>query len=205
MSNQSSYPLEWPIQVPRTMTPQRARFGAVGMGAAIDGLRAELRRLGALDVVVSSNVALRIDGFPRAGLPEPKDAGVAVYFRLFNLKRLSRPYCLPCDRWHRVAHNIRAIALHIEAMRGMERWGVGSIEQAFAGYAALPAPGADWWAVFGIEKQTLGDGGKLAVLQIVEARFAERLKAAHPDLGGSHEEMVRLNAARAAARAELAR
>jgi len=36
-----------------------------------------------------------------------------------------------------VSDNIAAIAAHIEALRAQERYGVGTIEQAFAGYSAL--------------------------------------------------------------------
>src|SRR5262249_31741204 len=78
----------------------------------------------------------RTDSAPYSGARKSYDVGAAVYFSLNK-----KPYCLPCDRWNRLPDNLAAIAAHLEAMRGMDRWGVGSIEQAFAGYKALPARG----------------------------------------------------------------
>jgi hypothetical protein len=60
------------------------------------------------------------------------DPGIAVYFTL-GKKRV----VLACDKWAAPQENIYAIAKHVEALRGQDRWGVGSIEQAFAGYMAL--------------------------------------------------------------------
>lgn len=72
------------------------------------------------------------------------DRGAAVYFEMKG-----KPVSLACDKWNRVEDNIWAIAKHIEALRGQQRWGVGSIEQAFRGYTALPAIGessaSEWW------------------------------------------------------------
>jgi len=53
--------------------------------------------------------------------------------------------CLACDRWDKVQDNIYAIAMTIEPLRGIERWGSGSmVEQAFTGFFALPAPKSPW-------------------------------------------------------------
>jgi hypothetical protein len=59
-----------------------------------------------------------------------------VYFKLHGKDRV-----LACDKWDRVADNIAAIAAHIDAIRRQDRYGVGTIDQAFAGYSALPPPG----------------------------------------------------------------
>lgn len=147
----------------------------------------ELSRMRASSIVISTNVKLRRDGFPLSNQGQPDDPGAAVYFRLKN-----KPAVLACDSWRKVEHNLWAIAKHIEALRGQERWGVGSIEQAFAGYLRLPAPGESgapvWYAVLGCS----------ADATFVEARIAyiETAKAAHPDApGGSHAAMLQLNAA----------
>jgi hypothetical protein len=149
----TSYPLAWPTGVPRHRgTRQRARFSghktlSFGDGSTwrqskeltvADGLarvQAELMTFGATRLVVSSNTPVRLDGLPYSKTTTPADPGVAVYFTLHK-----KPYCLPCDRWDRVADNLAAIAAHIKAMRGIERWGVGTLEQAFTGYLRLPAP-----------------------------------------------------------------
>jgi len=132
-------PLAWPLNWPRTNDLQSSRFKHHGrditISAAIDRLERELERLGATDMLLSSNLKLSLAGTPYSGQGEPKDRGIAVYFKLNGQDRV-----LACDRYFSCAGNIAAIANHIDALRRIERYGVGSIEQAFAGYAALPPP-----------------------------------------------------------------
>lgn len=83
--------------------------------------------MGGSHLVISTNIELRRDGLPHAGRREPSDKGVAVYF---DYRR--RPICFACDRWDRIGDNIYAIAKTIDALRGIERWGSGSmVEQSF--------------------------------------------------------------------------
>lgn len=180
--NETSYPLHWPVTWKRTQRPTRARFnGRYGSpGWTIERARrelaAELERLGARDPILSTNLRLRLDGAPVSGQAQPTDLGVAVYFTLAGKRRV-----LACDRWDRVQHNIRAIALHVNAIRGQERWGVGSIEQAFTGYAALPerASVPSWHETLQIaEDQPLSE-------KLVQDRFRALVKIHHPDQGGS--------------------
>jgi hypothetical protein len=200
------YPLAWPAGWARTPSLHRlpARFGQtirrysqdgqssrrqsgpLSVSTATGRLQGELDRLGARDPILSTNVKLRLDGMPRSDQAEPSDPGAAVYFALKG-----KPRTLACDRWLRVADNIAAIAAHIEAIRAVDRYGVGTLEQAFAGYAALP-PAADCWAVLGIAPN--------AGLEEIEMAFRALARRAHPDAGGSHDAMARLTAAREQAR-----
>src|SRR3546814_7334655 len=71
-----------------------------------------------------------------------------------------------------------AIAKHIEAIRGMDRWGVGSIDQAFAGYQALPAP-EQWFQVLGLRAS--------ATKHEVDVAYRNKARDAHPDqANGDH-------------------
>lgn len=199
------YPLSWPIGWPRTRYRQPAKFGTRGEGrgfqqasiaVAIQRLQRELDNLRASQVILSTNVELRLDGLPRSDRATPMDPGAAVYFKLKG-----HDIALACDKWSRVADNIIALAKHIEAMRGMDRWGVGSVEQAFRGYEALPAPSAQrsWRAVLGY---TSDDTVKV---DEVDRRYRLCAKDLHPDLeNGDAAKMAELNAARDAARRELA-
>ena len=48
---------------------------------------------------------------------------------------------MACDRFDNAAANMRSLGLAIEAMRQLERHGVGTMmERAFTGFVALPAP-----------------------------------------------------------------
>ena len=193
MSNPTAFPLQWPTGWPRAKYRQRAQFkqsngrgwmDQLTVATARGRLSGELDKLGARYTVLSTNVELRLDGEPRSGQPEPGDSGTAVYFRLGG-----KSIALACDKWNRVADNIAALAKHIEAMRGMDRWGVGTAQQAFAGYEALPAPDP-WW-------QTLGLTGPTRSESEIKDAYRKASSNAHPDRpGGSHDRMAAVNTAR---------
>lgn len=201
MTKDLSYPLHWPAGWPRSRGRQQAKFShkshngrwdeskPVTIAIALERMQAELDRLGAKSVILSSNLERTLSGAPRSGQADPADPGVAVYFTLKG-----KDTVLACDRWYRAADNMVAIAKHIEAIRGMDRWGCGSIEQAFAGYQALPAP-EQWFQVLGIRAS--------ATKVEVDSAFKRLAMEAHPDKqGGDKAKMQRLNDARDRAYAE---
>lgn len=194
------YPLEWPAGWKRAQHRSRASFstkssadGRLSVIQATTRLESEVERLGGRNPVLSTNVSLRLDGRPRSD-EEPRDPGAALYF-VFKGKAT----VLACDKWDRVADNIAALAAHIDALRRVDRYGVGTIEQALAGYKALPADtAADWRSVFGYER-----GSRPAVMDL-QARFKMMARDRHPDR--QHDDgaaMAHLNRARDFAIAEL--
>jgi len=202
------YPLAWPRGWKRETYRRHAMFSKkvqragsmrprsenLTVGDGLTRLEGELRRLGARTPVISSNLRRNQDGSITASQAKMlSDPGVAVYFRLHD-----QPRVLACDKWTSAADNMAAIAGHIEATRAQQRYGVGTLDQAFAGYAALPpiggTQGGDWRAEFEFQP------GFPITLNDVEARYRTMLKARHPDNGGSHDAVVRLNLARDAAR-----
>src|SRR5262249_10559 len=117
------------------------------------------------------------------------DPGVAVYFGLNG-----KPRVLACDKWLSAAENLAAIAGHIDAMRAQDRYGVGTLDQPFAGHAALrPWGSADWRLVLGF------GAGAVVTRDDLDAAFRTKSRAAHPDVGGSHDAQARLSEARMAA------
>lgn len=186
-----AFPLQWPQGYPRTRFPSRARFQA-SFARARDGILHEIRLLGGTLPIISTNIPLRRDGIPYSGQAEPKDSGVAVYFMWKKAQMV-----LACDRWDRVTDNLRAIEKAIEAMRGLDRWGVSDmLNRAFAGFTALPAPetGKPWWDVLGVHRT--------ADLEWIEGVYRQAMKKAHPDAGGSSARAVELNRAIEEARRE---
>ena len=182
--NEQRYPLFWPVGWKRTSIKCKSRFGHHTVYDSRMQLECELGRMDAKNIVLSTNLELRRDGLPYSdnrGLP---DAGVAVYFTHKN-KRL----VLACDQYPQIADNIWAIKCHVEAMRAQERYGVGSVEQAFAGYAALPMHGMkrQWHEILGCSPN--------ADAALVARLYRDAALQAHPDRGGSHERMAELNAA----------
>jgi hypothetical protein len=212
MSDATRYPLAWPRGWIRTKTRRVAMFSknprrtttdgqayrlraALSVGDGLERLAGELRRLGARRIVISSNLRTNLDGTITAKQAKQlDDPGVAVYFHLHDAPRV-----LACDRWTSAADNMAAIAGHIEAIRAQDRYGVGTLDQAFAGYAALPpiggSQGGDWRAELGLGPT------ELVSPNVVEARYRKLVHDRHPDHGGSHDAIVRLNLARDAARA----
>jgi hypothetical protein len=180
----SAYPLCWPSSYPRTAHTKRAPYRA-SFATARDDLLKELRLLGAEQVVLSSNVPLRQDGIPYAGMAQPRDKGVAVYFR-----KNGSSVSLVCDRWERVEDNIRAIGLTVFAIRGLERWGCSQmLERVFQGFAALPAPESDqlWHQIIGVDPH--------ASIDEIESAYRQKMRHQHPDVGGSVVVAQKLNAA----------
>lgn len=164
------------------------------MASVRHSLDREIRLLRATHPIFSTNVELRLDGLPRSGQRNPSDTGAAVYFTL-KTERVA----MACDKWDLAQHNLYAIALHIKALRAQDRYGVGTLEQAFAGYKGLPETAGQepWWSVLGFQEEPVYGN---AADTVIEAQFKQRLKTAHPDHGGTVEAFQRLTTAREVAR-----
>jgi hypothetical protein len=173
-----AYPLHWPAGYKRTETNLRkdSAFKQT-MSTAQKFLRAELERLEAIDLIVSTNIPVRkTDGGFYADWMHRKmdDPGVAIYFKK-NKKQIS----MCCDQYNTVHENIYALAKGIEAIRGITRWGVSDfIERAFTGFLALPETtdaGEEIW-------KTLQLPGKPRDKEFVEEHFKKLAKKYHPDI-----------------------
>lgn len=191
-----AYPLTWPEAQPRTHAMRRrvSQF-VIGFGRARDDLLRELDLLGARQVIISSNVPVRRDGLPLANASEPVDPGVALYF-----ERKGKPYAIACDTYQKVRHNLRAIGVTVASLRTIERHGSSRmLEQAFTGFASLPAHMVEpsWWDVLEISPEA-----SVQDIVVAHKRLAEKH---HPDVGGTHERMARVNRARDVALEERGR
>jgi len=173
-----AYPLCWPASRARTKRRDDSRLRA-SFAAARNAIVREVRLLGGMSLIVSTNIELRRDGLPYAATREPEDGGVAVYFAYKQ-----RQMCFACDRWRKVAANMQAIAKTIEALRGVARWGTGDMmEAAFTGFAALPAPGQEtrpWADVLGVSHSATRDE--------IESAYRRMRSKHHPDKGGKAEQ-----------------
>jgi hypothetical protein len=181
----SKFPLQWPENNSRTLSRESPRFKTNSFAAERDHLLAELGRLKAKQVIISSNILLRQDGLPYSGQRQPTDPGVVVYFQ-----RQGRDLCLACDRWSKVEDNVRAIADAIECIRMIERRGTGQmVDAAFSGFAQLPPKKEDipWTEVFDLSRD--------CSTHIVQETWKRMVLLNHPDRGGSVEKMAEINAA----------
>lgn len=168
-----AYPLHWPPGWPRTARPERARFGNHSRAQAVSELINEVRQLGGRNIVISTNLELRLDGLPRSSQKAPDDQGVAVYFELNGVHQ-----CFPCDRWTLIEHNLWAIAKSIGALRGLERWGAKTmVAAAFRGFQALPDLRNFYFQDFKTKDEA-------------RAKYLELAKKLHPDAGGNAAEFA---------------
>jgi hypothetical protein len=143
----------------------------------------------------------RLDGMPRANAV-PSHPGV-----ILNVESVKGPLSFPCDKFDRWQHNLRAIALGLEALRKVDRYGITPGDEQYVGWKALPQGGsrseftADTAEAFirGI-CDGLGDGLDLGTLPQVYRRARA---ATHPDRNnGDHTQWKQVEAAADVLRAE---
>lgn len=173
-----SFPLDWPLGYKKTINRKRSAFREKTLDGVQNLLRAELSRLGAIKIIISSNLPLRRDGNIYAEYLSKKidDPGIAAYFnyRGQNLVVCSDQYDYPWE-------NMYALAKGIEAIRSMERWGVSEfMERAFTGFKALPEtiiPQRSWHDVLGVPPN--------ADEQTIKSAYRKLAQVHHPDTGGN--------------------
>jgi len=177
MADQSmrAFPLYWPESWPRTddRKIKRAQFKDRSVFIARKELEFEVRRFGGRELIISSNLELKLDGTPRSGQKQPSDKGVAVYF-----SRNGEPMALACDVYSTVEDNLWALVRTLDALRQIERDGSPAlINRAFKGFAALPDPDArKWFEVLGVDASAENSEIKSAYFRLA--------KQYHPDAGG---------------------
>lgn len=172
METTRSYPLYWPEGWPRAKSHQvkRARFGDHSVAEGRRVIADQVRLFGGKDLIISSNLELRLDGNPRSNQRQPADRGVSIFF-----KRDKQDMALACDIYTTVEDNLWALCRTLDALRQIERDGSPSlINRAFKGFAALPDPSArKWFEVLGVPEMATGDE--------VKTRYFELARKYHPD------------------------
>lgn len=187
----TAFPLCWPDGWARSKTRFSSSY-KVTTDAAIEDLLASVRMLGGREIIVSSNVPIRRDGTMYRGDHSDQrmqDPGVAVYWTARDPKGDPVPRVMPCDHWHTVRENVRALGMAIDYLRGLKRCGAGEIqERAYAGFARLPeSTGDDPWSVLGLQRT--------ATRQQLSDRLRELSRTEHPDHGGSNDRFARITRA----------
>lgn len=172
----------------------RSPFSAPWTGT-LELLQRELRMLDAeravLELVGIRESDIRKDGLPRASL-RLDDPGLVLSF---DSSHGALRYAV--DRFRTWEENLRAIALGLEALRKVDRYGVASRGEQYRGWRALPAPSG---SSNGATDMTSGDA--LALLSRLSGMRMEEIETdpvarknairiarfeAHPDRGGTEE------------------
>lgn len=183
-----AYPLDWPVDYKRTpgYKKKNSQFKNT-LGAARDFLKDEVRRLGGKNLIISTNIPVKNNGdlYADFGRYKIEDPGVAIYFD-WNEKHI----LMCCDQYFKVWENITALAKAIEAIRGLERWGVSEfLERAFTGFKALPEHTEMEKSIWEI----LDLPGKPGSIERVMHAYRKQSMICHPDKPtGSHEAFTKL-------------
>lgn len=186
----AAFPLAWPAGYAVTSGPSRKRsaFQVLSVERSRKELLNQLKLMGAREIVVSSNLALRNDGVPFAGAKVSANLspGVAVYFM-----RREKNYVFACDTFRTIEENMRALFLSVKAFRDIQRFGASDmLERAFTGFAALPPAGGaheHWSVVLGL--------GSDASSETIKVAYRELARVQHPDNGGDAETFSRITRA----------
>lgn len=164
-----------------------------GWGSTVETLARELRALDAHTIVVELALGendLRLDGLPRANASLSSDA-VRISFEskwgplLYETNEFRGRYYRSLSGWQA---NVRAIALGMEALRKVDRYGVSKRGEQYRGWRQLPTSTDPADAIVTPEQaRAVLDqyGGVLAAV-----------KATHPDHGGDETEFRKVMRAR---------
>jgi hypothetical protein len=192
---------------------ERCRFKATWSKTKALLMR-ELEKVGAKGAVLMTGHYPRDitrEGLPRVDARSPRFPGVVVAFQKWNLsvKRYD-VIQFPCETYDHWEDNLRAIALSMEALRAVDRYGVTRHSEQYAGWTKK------------VESRAGVQGGKLspesaalvlaacasasgeqfssALIQSDECEMERSYKVAakevHPDVGGSEASMAKVNEAR---------
>lgn len=184
----------WPHQV---TNPRRDRPFSAPWSQTMELLDRELNHLDGSNVLIAAGWResdLRLDGMPRADAREPSHPGVELSFDS-KYGRLVYPTDV-CNRWW---DNVRSIALGLQALRAVDRYGVSQRGQQYAGWKELPSGSGRGvviasrdaaWEILRIAAGISDTKGFNA-----ESLYRQAAKKVHPDSGGTDEAFLRVRAA----------
>ena len=192
---------EWPGTPTRDR--RRSPFSAK-WGSTLTLLDRELSQLGSKNVVIQVALEdrdIRLDGFPRANA-RPEHPGVIV-----SLDSAYGPLSYPCDTFQDWRDNLRAIALALESLRAVDRYGVTKRGEQYTGWKQLGGTSAAEMTAEQAATFLVDHVPGLTVPFLLDAPIEHRpgfiaqayrvaAKTLHPDAGGTAEDFKRLQEAK---------
>jgi hypothetical protein len=172
----------WPETKPRTVNKVDSPFRHPEVAKAARGVEREMSAWKIRAWILSRNHQRIYAG----------DPGAALWWN----DRKGELRVLAADKYTKLADNIHAIELTLSAMRGLERWGAYTAEQATEGARlALPSPDGkaiDWRGMFG-DVAGLANDQRLV---LAEHRYRSLAREASSDEGRLRELNLAIDAAR---------
>ena len=180
----------WPFaSTPEGDRASRYTFRA-SYPSTLDLLDRELWMLDASAVVLQTlhpSSAHRRDGGLRADARAPSHPGVVLTFDVPTSRHPAGYLSFATDRGDHWQTNVRMIALGMEALRKVDRYGIVRHGEQYRGFAALTAGGP------GRPEEIIARESGLSPEEVAaDTKRAVRMAArsAHPDAGGSHDRFV---------------
>jgi hypothetical protein len=164
----------------------------------LDLLEYELEKLNARDILIEAGFelhALRNDGWPRSGI-RPLHPGVVLYFSTRD-----GAMEFPCGTYHKFEANLQAIALTLENLRAIDRYGVTLGHEQYRGFLAIEAAPKQMTVEQAAEFLATTTGHPRAQIVIDPAVYRMAYRAAavklHPDnCAGNQDGFLKLQSAK---------
>lgn len=178
--------------LPQTRTRSRSRFSST-LTQTNNLLARELYLLGAKRVRLKTmhrEYDLRRDGTLRSDARSPLHPGVILTFEASG-----KQMTFPCDSFDKWQDNLRAVALSLEALPMVDRYGVTNKGEQYRGFQALPpAPHAmpsmsrTEAVIFLRQHSDIHINPSQPDSASVERAYKIAAKRLHPDAGGNNEQ-----------------
>ncbi len=189
---------QWPGKF--TSPRKRARF-ATAWAQTQRLLETELKHLRAESIILQAAVQrsqIKNNGMLYADA-QPQHPGVILSFYSKH-----GPLSYPCDTFDRWQDNVRAIALSLNALRQVDRYGVTKRAEQYKGFERLEAPKATTREDIRHAANLLCTAcdGHASMERIIEstdvreAAYRRALFKVHPDHGGNAEDFQKVQAAK---------
>ena len=172
---------------PRKETERRRSQFKAPWNRTLSLLEKELMNLGAREVILEGgwrSDQIRVDGSPYASA---RTSHPAVILRFRDSE--NRPLAFPCDRFETWEDNVRAIALSLEALRAVDRFGVTKHSEQYKGFKAIEEPKqwtVDDAAQFLSIKTEMRADVLLAQPEDYRRAYRAAARVMHPDVIGSN-------------------
>jgi hypothetical protein len=143
-------------------------------------------------------IALREQDFRQDGLPRasaiPSMPGV-----ILHIESDKGPLSFPCDKFDRWQDNLRAIALGLEALRKVDRYGITPGNEQYTGWKALPASPSHFVSAEEAAEYLRAQSGPMrnngTDLQTIQQAYRLARARTHPDRSGDRSLWDRVEAA----------
>lgn len=185
-------PLQWVgPSTPADARRSRYQFKA-GWTSTLEILDRELCHLGAEAVILEADFTesdIRLDGMPRANARNPIHPGIRIAFDSAH-----GPLIYATDAYEWWQHNVRAIALGLEALRAVDRYGITHRGEQYTGWKAITAAPTMTraQALLALAELAGIDTGPPAAADDIDAARRKALRRCHPDAGGTRADWDRL-------------